>query len=104
MSSVANPERPVTANSRANSSSNMDSRNASANGQAQSAAGNAAHPPAGAKKGKGKKNADPVDTNKLVEQHLARLERDLAGDREQEAEIGVCLAFGTLSLCRQMVG
>jgi hypothetical protein len=41
-----------------------------------------------AKKGKGKKNADPVDTNKLLEQTMARLERDMAGDREQEAEIG----------------
>lgn len=89
MSSVANPDRPVTANSRANLPSNMDSRNASSNSQGQNTTGNAAHPPAAMKKGKGKKSADPVDTNKLVEQHLARLERDLAGDREQEAEIGV---------------
>jgi hypothetical protein len=42
------------------------------------------------KKGKGKKVADPVDTNKLLEQTVARLERDAAGDREQEAEIGRC--------------
>jgi hypothetical protein len=47
----------------------------------------AALPP---KKGKGKKTADPVDTNKLLEQTVARLERDAAGDREQEAEIGRC--------------
>jgi hypothetical protein len=40
------------------------------------------------KKGKGKKNADPVDTNKLLEQTMARLEKDMAGDKEQEAEIG----------------
>lgn len=44
-------------------------------------------PPA-ARKGKGKKNTDPVDTNKLLEQTMARLERDVAGDKEQEAEIG----------------
>ncbi|KAE9966028.1 hypothetical protein BLS_003624 [Venturia inaequalis] len=43
-------------------------------------------PPA-ARKGKGKKNTDPVDTNKLLEQTMARLERDVAGDKEQEAEI-----------------
>jgi len=41
-----------------------------------------------ARKGKGKKNTDPVDTNKLLEQTMARLERDVAGDKEQEAEIG----------------
>jgi hypothetical protein len=41
-----------------------------------------------AKKGKGKKNVDPADTNKLLEQTVARLERDVAGDREQEIEIG----------------
>lgn len=44
-------------------------------------------PPA-ARKGKGKKNNDPVDTNKLLEQTMARLERDVAGDKEQEADIG----------------
>lgn len=53
--------------------------------------GSSAPPPAGpstVKKGKNKKT-DPVDTNKLVEQTMARLERDMAGDREQEAEIGM---------------
>jgi hypothetical protein len=39
------------------------------------------------KKTKNKK-PDAVDTNKLVEQTMARLERDMQGDREQEAEIG----------------
>ncbi|KAF2405120.1 hypothetical protein EJ06DRAFT_525670 [Trichodelitschia bisporula] len=42
---------------------------------------------AAAKRGKGKKAAEPVDTNKLLEQTVARLERDAAGDREQDAEI-----------------
>jgi hypothetical protein len=41
-----------------------------------------------AKKGKGKKSADPVDNQKLLEQTMARLERSAAGDREQEIEIG----------------
>jgi hypothetical protein len=44
--------------------------------------------PSVGKKTKSKK-PDAVDTNKLVEQHLARLERDMQGDREQEAEIGM---------------
>jgi hypothetical protein len=48
----------------------------------------AAPAPPAARKGKGKKNTDPVDTNKLLEQTMARLERDVAGDKEQEAEIG----------------
>jgi hypothetical protein len=40
------------------------------------------------KKTKSKK-PDAVDTNKLVEQTMARLERDMAGNHEQEAEIGM---------------
>lgn len=40
---------------------------------------------------KGKKNADPVDQRKLLEQTMARLERDMAGDKEQELEIGESL-------------
>jgi len=95
MSSVANPDRPVTVNTRANPPSTMDNRNISSSGSAQSqnSPGTTTLPAPVtaqvAKKGKGKKSTDPVDTNKLVEQHLARLERDAAGDREQEAEIGV---------------
>src|SRR5215469_14268924 len=87
MPSVANPDRPVTVNP-----STMENRNPTSTASAlpQNAQGNPVHaPPATGKKAKGKKNPDPVDTNKLVEQHLARLERDLAGDREQEAEIGM---------------
>lgn len=73
----------------------MENRNptSTASAQPQNAQGNPVHQPpttgVAGKKVKGKKNPDPVDTNKLVEQHLARLERDLAGDREQEAEIGM---------------
>jgi hypothetical protein len=44
------------------------------------------------KKTKSKKNPEPVDTNKLLEQTMARLERDAAGDREQELEIGKSVA------------
>lgn len=44
--------------------------------------------PLPAKKGKAKKSTDPVDTTKLLEQTMARLERETAGDREQEADIG----------------
>jgi hypothetical protein len=90
MPSVTNPDRPVTVNP-----STMENRNptSTASAQPQNAQGNPVHPSlavaAAGKKVKGKKNPDPVDTNKLVEQHLARLERDLAGDREQEAEIGM---------------
>lgn len=46
-----------------------------------------------AKKGKGKKNADPVDNQKLLEQTMARLERSAAGDREQEVEIGKLVLY-----------
>jgi hypothetical protein len=104
MPSVVNPDRPFTVNP-----STMENRNptSTASAQPQNVQGNPVHPPpvtgAAGKKAKGKKNPDPVDTNKLVEQHLARLERDLAGDREQEAEIGMfssrisvvwCASFG----------
>ena len=43
--------------------------------------------PAG-RKAKNSKKPDNVDTSKLVEQALSRLERDVQGDREQEIEIG----------------
>lgn len=102
MPSVANPDRPVTVNTRPIPPPTMENRNITSNGtaQTQNATGNAAHSAPAAKKGKAKKSADPVDTNKLVEQHLARLERDLAGDREQEAEIGAVVNIVNLrELC-----
>ena len=40
------------------------------------------------RKAKNNKKSDSVDTSKLVEQALSRLERDVQGDREQELEIG----------------
>jgi len=40
-----------------------------------------------AKKGKGKKNADPVDASKQIAAKIAQLELDAAGERDQEAEI-----------------
>lgn len=56
-------------------------------------------PPA-PKKGKGKKAADPNETGKLLAAKINQLELDAAGDKEQEAEIGVynspCL-WGALS-------
>lgn len=44
---------------------------------------------AAGRKAKNTKKADNVDTSKLVEQTLSRIEKDLQGDREQEAEIGM---------------
>ena len=41
-----------------------------------------------AKKGKGKKAADPNETGKLLAAKINQLELDAAGDKEQEAEIG----------------
>ena len=41
------------------------------------------------RKAKNTKKTDNVDTSKLVEQALSRLEKDVQGDREQEIEIGM---------------
>lgn len=41
-----------------------------------------------AKKGKGKKAADPNETGKLLAAKINQLELDAAGDKEQELEIG----------------
>ena len=95
MPAVQHQQRPVTVHSRSDSLQSLpDKRSPSAYNPAlmansaitasQAPAPNA--PPA--KKSKGKRNADPVDTNKLLEQTMARLERETAGDKEQEAEIG----------------
>jgi len=44
--------------------------------------------PAPAKKGKGKKAADPTEQQKQIQAKIAQLEQDAAGDKEQELEIG----------------
>lgn len=53
---------------------------------------NARNPPVaeghGSKRGKAKKAADPVNTTKQIEETIAQLERNRAGDKEQDIEIG----------------
>ncbi|KAG5207984.1 Alpha-taxilin [Trichophyton interdigitale] len=44
-------------------------------------------PTAIAKKGKGKKHADPGETSKLLAAKISQLEQDAAGEKDQEAEI-----------------
>lgn len=44
--------------------------------------------PVAAKKGKGKKNTDPVDASKQIAAKIAQLEQDAAGEKDQEIEIG----------------
>lgn len=41
------------------------------------------------KKSKGKKVADPTETSKLLAAKISQLEQDAAGEKDQEAEIGV---------------
>ena len=41
------------------------------------------------KKNKGKKVADPNETSKLLAAKISQLEQDAAGEKDQEAEIGV---------------
>jgi hypothetical protein len=93
MPSVAYQQQPVSVSGRPPSIKDMDSRTSSASNAN-------AHPPPGpaaGKKGKAKKNPDPMDTKKILEQTMARLERDAAGNREEEIEIGrldSCFASG----------
>ena len=44
--------------------------------------------PPPAKKGKGKKAADPSEQQKQIQAKIAQLELDAAGDKEQELEVG----------------
>ena len=44
--------------------------------------------PVASKKGKGKKNTDPVDASKQIAAKIAQLEQDAAGEKDQEIEIG----------------
>lgn len=40
------------------------------------------------KKGKTKKNADPVDATKAIQARISQLVQEQAGEKDQEAEIG----------------
>lgn len=42
-----------------------------------------------AKKAKGKKPADPTETSKLLAAKISQLEQDAAGEKDQDAEIGM---------------
>lgn len=44
--------------------------------------------PVATKKGKGKKNTDPVDASKQIAAKIAQLEQNAAGEKDQEIEIG----------------
>lgn len=46
-----------------------------------------------AKRNKGKKAADPVNTTKQIEDTIALLERSQAGEKDQEIEIGGSCCF-----------
>lgn len=52
-------------------------------------ASNSTTAPPTAKKGKGKKATDPNETSRLLAAKINQLELDAAGDKEQEAEIGM---------------
>lgn len=78
-----------------------DSRSSSISQQAASVSAPVAptQPPLPAsqmtKKGKGKKNTDPIDASKQIAAKIAQLELDAAGERDQEAEIrGYTLSIG----------
>lgn len=48
---------------------------------------------AGAKKGKQKKATDPNEASKLIAAKISQLELDAAGEKDQEAEIGLFAPF-----------
>lgn len=56
------------------------------------------------KRGKGKKAPESVDTSKLLEQRIAQLEQNRAGDREQELEIGKWPSSGQAAAINYMIG
>lgn len=47
-----------------------------------------AHPPASAKKPKGKKNMPNDEASRLLHARISQLEQDAAGEKDQELEIG----------------
>ena len=59
--------------------------------QTDDAASSAMAPSTMAKKGKGKKASDPNETSKLLAAKISQLEQDAAGEKDQEAEIGMLL-------------
>lgn len=46
-------------------------------------------PPPPGKKGKQRKPADSNDTSRLLQARISQLEQDAAGEKDQEAEIGM---------------
>lgn len=52
-------------------------------------------PPPG-KKGKQRKLADSSDTSRLLQARISQLEQDAAGEKDQEAEIGMRAAVPAL--------
>lgn len=46
-------------------------------------------PPLPGKKGKQRKLADSSDTSRLLQARISQLEQDAAGEKDQEAEIGM---------------
>lgn len=51
--------------------------------------GTDAAPPPPTKKGKQRKLADSSDTSRLLQARISQLEQDAAGEKDQEAEIGM---------------
>lgn len=55
-----------------------------------------------AKKNKGKKTADPSETSKLLAAKISQLEQDAAGEKDQEAEIGVSFSLRSPALSHDL--
>lgn len=53
-------------------------------------------PPPPGKKGKQRKLADSSDTSRLLQARISQLEQDAAGEKDQEAEIGMRAAVPRL--------
>lgn len=58
------------------------------NEQENAMMGHVAPMPASNKKSRPRKGADPVNTSKAIEDTIAQLERNRAGEKDQELEIG----------------
>lgn len=48
--------------------------------------------PAAGKKGKAKKGMDSNEASRLLQARISQLEQDAAGEKDQELEIGTCIA------------
>ena len=65
------------------------------NGLAEGSAPNGTDlaPPPPGKKGKQRKPTDSSDTSRLLQARISQLEQDAAGEKDQEAEIGMRLTI-----------